>query len=212
MRTKKKTIRVLICDDYPVWRMGLAQVFNREKDIEVVGEANDGPEAIAMAETLSPDVIIMDQFLITMNGLEALPQICKRCPSAKIIMLTVSEKDSHLSQAISRGVSGYLTKDADPSVIIEAVRAVAGGEVAFSSGITNKLVGFFNTFDRNLTKKEQLVLSLTGDGFTNTQIGEIMGIGESTVRSHLRNIMKKLNLNSRAKVIAYAIENHLTST
>ena len=127
-------------------------------------------------------------------------------------MLTVSERDIHLSQAVGYGVSGYLTKNADPNSIIKAVRDVANGEAAFSSNVTGKLMEVLNPMNQKLTRKEKRVLNLAGDGLNNTQIGKELDISEVTVRSHLSSIMKKLNLENRTKIVAYAIENDLTSS
>lgn len=208
-----EAIRVLIADDHAVVRAGLANILESEADIKVVGEARDGLEAIEKALELKPDVILMDIFMPHANGLEALAAIRQKLADARVLILTISEREEDLFEALRFGAEGYLLKSATITEVVEAVRRTASGEAMLSPNIATKLVAEFNnrTHKPALSSREAEVLRLLGDGLTNTEIAGRLFISESTVRTHSRRLLDKLHLKNRAEAIAYAARHHLTS-
>jgi len=208
-----EAIRVLIADDHAVVRAGLANILESEVDIKVVGEARDGLEAIEKALELKPDVILMDIFMPHANGLEALAAIRQKLADARVLILTISEREEDLFEALRFGAEGYLLKSATITEVVEAVRRTASGEAMLSPNIATKLVAEFNnrTHKPALSSREAEVLRLLGDGLTNTEIAGRLFISESTVRTHSRRLLDKLHLKNRAEAIAYAARQHLTS-
>ena len=208
-----ETIRVLIADDHAVVRAGLANILESEADIKIVGEARDGLEAIEKALELKPDVILMDIFMPHANGLEALAAIRQKLADARVLILTISEREEDLFEALRFGAEGYLLKSATITEVVEAVRRTASGEAMLSPNIATKLVAEFNnrTHKPALSSREAEVLRLLGDGLTNTEIAGRLFISESTVRTHSRRLLDKLHLKNRAEAIAYAARQHLTS-
>ncbi len=199
-------IKVLVADDHPVVRAGLVNILQAEPDIEVIGQARDGLEAISKALELKPDVTLIDIFMPCCTGLEAMAVIKEKNPEARILILTVSEEEENLLQSIKCGAQGYLLKSASVTEIVDAVRRTAAGEVMLSPAIAAKLVAEFlhQTAQPELTPREREVLQLLGEGLTNAEVAERLFIGESTVRTHLARILDKLHLENRAQAIAYA--------
>ena len=211
-------IRVLVADDHALFRKALAAVFADEADVELVGEASDGEEAVRMAAELVPDVVLMDVRMPKILGIEAARQIKSEQPTTKIVMLTVSDEEEDLFEAIKAGASGYLLKEVDPSEIADALRQIHEGHSLLSPAVASKLVSEFaaickRTDERamrpTLTDRELEVLRLAADGLTNRQIGRRLGISENTVKNHIRNILEKLHLHSRMEAVLYAVREEL---
>ena len=206
-------IRVLVVDDHAVVRAGLTNTLEAELDINVVGEASNGLEAIKKAVELKPDVILMDIFMPGCSGLEATVAIMEQLPGARILIITISEQEEDLLQALRFGAQGYLLKSATIDEMVQAVRMTATGESALSPHIAAKLVAEFRGKDAEprLSTREMDVLQLLGEGLINTEIANRLFIGESTVRTYLRRLLLKLHLRNRGEAIAYAAGHHLTS-
>ena len=204
-------IRVLVVDDHAVVRTGLANILAPESDITIVGEARDGLEAITQALELKPDVILMDVFMPNCSGLEATVIIRQKLPSAKVLILTVSEREEDLFQALRLGAQGYLLKSATITEVVEAVRKAAIGEAMLSPHMVSRLVAEFRgkAEEPKLSTRETEVLHLIGEGLTNTEIGNRLFIGESTARTYLHRLLDKLHLRNRAEAAAYAARHHL---
>ena len=205
-------IRVLIVDDQAVVRAGLVSILGAEPDISIVGEARDGLEAINQALELKPDVILMDIFMPGCNGLEAMVAIKESLPDIRVLILTVSDREEDLFQAVRFGACGYLLKSASVDDIAAAVKRVAEGEAILSPYIAGKLLDEFRreqTPAAQLSAREIEVLELVGEGLTNRQIAERLIIAESTVKTYLQRLLDKLHLENRAQAIAYAVSHNL---
>ena len=207
-----EVIKVLVADDHPVIRAGLAKILGAESDISIVGEANDGLEAINKALELKPDVILMDIFMPRCSGLEATVAIREKLPDARLLILTISEREEDLFQALRFGAQGYLLKSATITEVADAVRMLAAGEAVLSPYIVTRLVAEFRerADEPALSDRETEVLQLLGGGLTNTEIADRLFISESTARTYLRRLLDKLHLRNRAEAIAYAVR-HLVS-
>ena len=201
-----KAIRVLIADDHAVVRAGLVKILGAEPDITIVGEAEDGLEAIGKALELKPDVILMDIFMPRCSGLEATVAIRQKLNDTRLLILTVSDREEDLLQALRFGAQGYILKSASITELADAVRKVAAGEAMLSPHILTQLVAEFRqkADEPELSAREGEVLQLLGDGLTNTEIAYRLFIGESTVRTYLRRLLDKLHLKNRGEAIAYA--------
>ena len=205
------SIKVLVVDDHAVIRVGLSQMLSTDPEITVVGEARDGTEAIEKAVSLRPDVIIMDIFMPRCNGLEAMITLKQKLPGARVLILTVSDREVDLFQALRFGAQGYILKSADMVDIVEAVKKTAAGESMLSPPLTSRLVSEFQQKgnDARLSEREAEVLQFLGDGLTNTEIAQRLFISESTVRTHLHRLLEKLHLRNRAEAVAYATRHYL---
>ncbi len=199
-------IRVLLVDDHTVVRKGLAKILGEEPDISVVGEARDGLEAIVLAAELRPDVVLMDIFMPDCSGLEATIAIKHEVPDTRILVLTISDRDEDLFQALRFGARGYLLKSAAAAEVVEGVRRTAAGETMLSPHMVATLVaGFQNKGDEpKLSTREIEVLDMLGEGSSNSEMARRLLIGESTVRTYIRRLLDKLHLRHRAEGIAYA--------
>ena len=206
-----EAIRVLIADDHAVVRAGLAKILGAESDITIVGEAKDGLEAIEKALELKPDVILMDIFMPRCSGLEATVAIRQKLADARLLILTVSEREEDLFQALRFGAQGYLLKSATITEVADAVRMIAAGEAMLSPHIITRLVAELRekADEPALSTREAEVLQLLGEGLSNTEIANRLFIGESTVRTYLHRILDKLHLKNRAGAVAYATRHHL---
>ncbi|MEY9858739.1 DNA-binding NarL/FixJ family response regulator [Catenulispora sp. GAS73] len=219
-----EAIRVLIADDHTLLRRGLAVVLDTEDDIEVVGEASDGAEALHKAEELAPDVVILDVRMPDTDGLTACAAIKRSVPGAKVIMLTSSDEETDLYEAVKSGASGYLLKSVLPHTIPDALRAVQRGESQVSPSMAAKLMTGFAALARGadaapaadpvapapkLTDREMEVLKLVATGRNNREIAKELFITENTVKNHVRNILEKLNLHSRMEAVVYAVREKL---
>jgi DNA-binding NarL/FixJ family response regulator len=213
-------IRVLVVDDHALFRRGLEMVLAQEPDIEVVGEAGDGAEAVERAEELLPDVVLMDIRMPRRSGIEACTAIKDVVPSAQIIMLTISDEEADLYEAIKAGATGYLLKEISIDEVATAIRAVAGGQSLISPSMASKLISEFAQLvkrddDRQqvpaprLTERELEVLRLVARGMNNRDIARQLFISENTVKNHIRNILEKLQLHSRMEAVVYAVREKL---
>jgi two-component system NarL family response regulator len=214
------SIRVLIADDAPLFRRGLSVVLSTEPNIEVVAEAENGEEAIAKAEEVAPDVVLMDVRMPRVNGIDAARAIREASPSTKIIMLTVSDEDDDLYEAIKAGANSYLLKEVSVEEVPEAIRAVVQGQSLISPSMASKLLNEYTSLARraeeksqypapSLTTRELEVLKLVARGQSNREIGEELFISENTVKNHIRNILEKLHLHSRMEAVIYALRERL---
>jgi DNA-binding NarL/FixJ family response regulator len=214
-------IRVLIADDQALFRRGLYVVLGTEENIEVVAEAEDGEQAIAKAEEMAPDVVLMDVRMPRVNGIEAAQRIREVLPSTKILMLTVSDEEDDLYEAIKAGANGYLLKEISVEEVATAIRSVVQGQSLISPSMASKLLNEFNSLARQAAeKKEQLpapvlttreleVLKLVARGMSNRDVADQLYISENTVKNHVRNILEKLHLHSRMEAVMYAVRKRL---
>jgi DNA-binding NarL/FixJ family response regulator len=211
------TIRVLIADDHKLFRQGLIGLMKTREDFaEVVGEADTGEEAINLAEQLHPDVILMDIYMPQMDGLQAAKEIRARFPEIAIVMLTSSEKDGHLYEAVKIGVAGYLLKSLDAAELFDLLSGVAKGEPAmtramagkFLKAVANRIVDE-EKGEQTLTERELYVLRLVASGASNQEIADKLSISINTVKSHLKNILDKLQLENRTQAATYAVQHGL---
>ena len=205
-------IKLLIADDHPVVRDGLSALFARDPEFTVIGEASDGAEAVRMAETLAPDVILMDLRMAGMDGVTAITELTRRGVPARVLVLTTYDTDSHVLPAIEAGATGYLLKDAPRDELLRAVRAAARGEVALSAAVAARLMSKLRApAPGPLSRRELEVLRLVAGGNTNREAAAQLFITEATVKTHLLNIYAKLNVGDRAAAVAAAYNQGLLS-
>ena len=215
-------IRVLIADDEALVRGGFRMILEAQADLQVVGEAADGQQALARARELAPDVVLMDIRMPTMDGLEATRRLVSASATApKVLMLTTFDLDEHVYQAMKAGASGFLLKTAPPSELAAAVRAVASGDVLLAPPITRRLVEQFvrrppPDQDRPpslhaLTAREVEVLKLIAHGLSNTEIAAALFLGEATVKTHVNRVLTKLGLRDRVQAVVLAYETGLVA-
>ncbi len=204
-------IRILIADDHAIVRSGVRALLEAEPDITVVGEAEDGAQAIALTEALQPDVVLMDIAMPEVDGLEATSQIKARWSEVQVLVLTMHRSEAYFFEMLKKGASGYILKAAQTSALIEAVRVVARGEVFLYPSLAQKLVrdylnlaGGTSVVDPQLSPRENEILQLLIEGHTNKEIAEKLVVSLSTVHSHRNNLMQKLGLSSRSELIQYA--------
>ncbi len=212
-------IRILIVDDHGIVRKGTRALLDRIPDFAVVGEAANGKEAVAQAESLQPDVILMDLMMPEMDGIEAIGQITANQPDSRILALTSFAADDKLFPAIKAGALGYMLKDADPEDLIQAIRQVHRGEPSLHPSIARKVLqelGHPQTAPPSpdpdpLTERELEVLQLVAKGLTNQQMAEHLTVAEVTIRTHVSNILSKLHLANRVQATLYALREGLTT-
>jgi two-component system NarL family response regulator len=209
---------VAVVDDQELFRRGLTMLLGVEDDIEVVGEAGDGVAATELAATAVPDVILMDVRMPKRSGIEACVAIKDVAPTARIIMLTVSDEEADLYDAVKNGASGYLLKDSSIDEVAQAIRVVADGQSLISPSMAIKLLDEFKQMSRSdrqqvpsprLTDRELEVLKLVAQGLNNREIAKRLFISENTVKNHVRNILEKLQLHSRMEAVMYAVREKL---
>jgi len=213
-----KTINVIVADDHSMVRHGIKQILEMESDIVVTAQASNGREAVDLANTYKPDVVLMDINMPILNGLQAVKEIRELGLETKVIMLTINDDREYLFKSLQSGAQGYVLKDAEPSVLIDAVRNVASGETYIQSNMTTELVKEFNRvtqkekekeFETNLTAREVEVLDLIADGLLNKEIAKKLYISEKTVKNHVSSIFRKLNVSDRTQAAIYAFKNNL---
>jgi DNA-binding NarL/FixJ family response regulator len=208
------TIRVLIADDHPLFREGMRGRLDRVADIEVVGEAASGGEAVELARKLESDVILMDIKMPDMNGIEATREILRTSPQVGVLVLTMFEDDDSVFAAMRAGAKGYLLKDSGGEGVVHAIRAVASGEAVFGPGVAERIMGFFSAPRQSvpqrafpeLTEREAEVLSLVAKGMSNQEICQQLFVSLKTVRNHVSNILLKLQVADRAQAVIRARE------
>ncbi|UCF96354.1 MAG: response regulator transcription factor [Spirochaetaceae bacterium] len=211
------TIRILIADDHAVVRKGLLALIETETGMEVVGEAADGTEAVEMAASLRPDVILLDLVMPRMDGIGAIQGIREHDPEARILVLTSFSEDDKVLTAIEVGAMGCLLKDATPEELLRAIRDVHQGQSALNPEIARKVIqrmrkGGEKQSLGELTSREVEVLRCIGRGLSNRQIGEELFISEPTVRTHVSNILMKLELPNRTQAALFAVREGLVSS
>ena len=213
-------IRVVIVDDHALFRRGLENVLAAEPDLAVVGEAEDGVDAVALVASLAPDVVLMDVRMPRASGIEATRQIRLSQPNTKIVMLTVSDDEEDLYESVKAGANGYLLKEVSIEEVADAVRSVARGHSLISPSMASKLLHEFNELSRRadermksasprLTGRELEVLKRVAKGLSNREISSELFISENTVKNHVRNILEKLHLHSRMEAVVYAMREKL---
>jgi NarL family two-component system response regulator LiaR len=211
------TIRVFIAEDHAIVRKGIRNLLSLEKDIEVIGEADNGREAVRLVGELNPDVILMDLVMPEMDGISAIVQIVKANSDARVLVLTSFATDDMIFPAIKAGAMGYLLKDSDPSELVDAIRQVNAGECSLHPVIARKVLQELNLTPKpaspiqELTDREVEVLKLVAQGKSNRTIADDLVISLGTVRSHLSNILSKLHLASRTQATLYALQQGLAS-
>lgn len=207
-------IRILLVDDHPLMRRGMRDLLAMEDDLQPVGEAGTGEEALRLVDELDPDLILLDLNMPGMDGLETLQRLREAKVDARIILFTVSDDQSHVLEALRQGADGYLLKDMDPEQLVEQVRAAANGKLALTSELTLILAQAIRERPSNasqnanasLTKREKDVLRLIAKGLSNKMIARKLGITEGTVKVHVKNLLHSLRLRSRVEAAIWATE------
>lgn len=211
-------IRIVIVDDHPLVREGLRKVLALDDELLVLDEAGDGQGAINVARSLKPDIILMDINMPGTNGIEVTKVIKREMPFVGIIALTIHEEEEYIMELVKAGVSGYVLKDISPKRLIETIKTVAQGDSVIDPGITNKLLGEITRMGRrrrvkeeweNLTGREMDVLKLMAQGCSNKEIATNLDISEKTVKNHITNIFRKLQVEDRTQAVLFAIKHHL---
>ncbi|MFC4330149.1 response regulator [Streptomyces andamanensis] len=214
------TIRVLIADDQQMVRQGFTVLLDTQPDIEVVGQAVDGLDAVAKVAASAPDVVLMDIRMPELNGIEATRRVTAATPGTKVLVLTTFDLDEYVYEALCAGASGFLLKDASADQLAEAVRVVAAGDALLAPGITRKLIAEFSRMNGkpraplkarvgDLTERETEVLSLIAQGLSNAEIAEHLVVAEQTVKTHVGRILVKLGLRDRTQAAVFAYESGL---
>lgn len=199
-------IRVLVADDHPVVRAGIAALVGAAPDIEVVGTASTGAEAVSRAIELEPDVVLMDLRMPELTGDEATARILAERPSVRVIVLTTYESDDAILAAIEAGASGYLLKAAPEEEVVAGIRAVASGGMALAPSIAAALVNRVRRPAIVLSPREREVLRLVAEGLSNPEIGRRLYVGEATVKTHLMHVFEKLEVSDRTRAVIRAME------
>nr|WP_290667813.1 response regulator transcription factor [Ardenticatena sp.] len=219
-------IRLLIADDHTVLRQALAQVLNAEPDFEIVAEAADGQQAVELTRQYKPDVAILDINMPYLNGVDATRQIMQMANPPHIIILTMSEDDEQMLEAIRAGAKGYFLKNSDISQLVTAIRAVIGGDVILDTKLAHKVINLFRGRQRHahvarediteqtvddivLDEREVLLLRAVAQGWSNQEIANYLGRSEKTIKNQLSNLFRKLNLNNRTQAALYALKKGL---
>lgn len=221
----KQVIRVLLADDHVVVRAGTRQLLERHPDIEVVGEASNGQEAVELAASLSPDVVVMDIRMPGMGGVEATKKIKITHPQMAVLVLTAHDDDEYVFALLQAGANGYLLKTAEAEELVKGIRTVIGGQLALAPMVAGKVVSQFTSGKTlpdvlsniqndygGLTEREMDILRLVGKGLTNKEIGRELYISDRTVQAHLSNIFAKLDVSSRTEAVMHAVRQGWIST
>ncbi len=216
-------ISVVLADDQALMRMGFRMVLEAEDDINVVGEASDGTAALAQAKALHPDVILMDVRMPGMNGIEATERIAQECPGTRVLILTTFDLDEYAFAGLRAGASGFLLKDTRPTELAEAIRTVASGEAVVSPRITQRMLEMFASSLPNsgkpaqpsdpridsLTPREKEILVLISQGMSNAEIADSLVVSATTVKTHVGNVLAKLDVRDRVQAVVVAYETGL---
>ena len=213
-----KKITVLLADDHRILREGVRSLLEKAQDIEVVGEASEGGEAVAKAQALSPDIVLMDITMPGMNGLEATRQIKALKPNTRVLILSMHESNQYISQFLKSGASGYVLKDTAASELVGAIRAVSQGDAFLYPSIARKLLEEYllkvqtgeesESYD-GLTGREREVLRMIAEGKSNKEIADVLSLSIRTVQAHRANLMGKLHMHDRTELVRYAIRKGL---
>ena len=215
-------VRVLLVDDQPLFRTAISSLINAQDDFTVVGEAENGLQAIEKAHELTPDLVVMDVEMPVMNGVEATKLLAEQMPGIRIVMLTVSDAEEHVFDAVRNGAHGYLLKDLRPDQLYDMLRSVMRGETPISPGVAGLLLsevrsGNFTPTDSShhtesgppITARELEILQLVAEGLSNKQIGRRLSITEGTVKNHVHNALEKLHLDNRIQAASYIVRQGL---
>jgi len=209
-------IRILIADDHAVVRSGLRELLRADEDVEVVGEAADGAEAMRLVGTLQPDMVLLDITMPPDNGIETAKRLKEAYPELLVLFLTIHEDEGLLHEALRAGASGYLIKRAEPAEILQAIRAASQGDIYVHPAMTRALLQQpiatehrLGSPAEELTRREVDVLRLLAKGNTNRQIADLLGLSVRTVENHRANLLGKLGLSSRVELVSYAEEHDL---
>lgn len=214
-----KKIRILIAEDHTIVRQGLSALLRSESDFDVVGEASDGLEAIALVDKTIPDVVLMDVAMRNLNGLEATRSIKKRFPQIKVLVLTMYDNEEMIFQILKAGASGYLIKDSAMVDLVSAIRAIYQGDSYLSPSISKKVIeeyirraeqGMKSGAEDLLSSREREILQMIAEGNSIPQIASLLSISKKTVEAHKTHIMDKLNIHDKVGLIKYAIRTGLT--
>jgi len=213
-------IRILLADDHGIVRQGTRSLLEKEADIEIVGEAEDGRLAVEMAEKLKPDVVVMDIAMPHLNGLDASAQIVRKHPEMGVVILSMHEEEDYLVRALSAGVRGYLLKETAQIDLVRAVRSVAQKKAFFSPAIAQMMVedftrqmqkkGVADSYEL-LTERERETLQLLAEGKSNKEAATILDVSPYTIETHRNNFMQKLNLHNTAEIVLYAVRKKIIS-
>jgi DNA-binding NarL/FixJ family response regulator len=219
-----KSIKIVLAEDHRILREGLHAIFANEPDLELVGEATDGREAVQQARELQPDLLILDLSMPRMDGLSALKEIKRVAPKTRVLVMTVHRTEEYVFKAIEDGADGYLLKDASASELLLGVRSVLAGERYLSAAVATQVVTAYlkrrgpnedaskpRSALETLSTREREVLKLVAEGYRSREIGDFLYISEKTVEKHRANLMRKLGVNSAAALTAFAIENGLVT-
>jgi DNA-binding NarL/FixJ family response regulator len=215
------TIRVLICDDQPLVRAGIRTLLSTQQDIEVVGEAIDGRDAVSVAARIRPDVVLMDVRMPGTDGITATETIANGDDAPRVLILTTFDQDEYVFNALTAGASGFLLKDARPEDLINGLRSVAAGDALLAPSVTRRLIDLFargQSKERRqaegrvqlLTEREREVLLLVAKGQSNAEIASTLRITEHTVKTHVASLLRKLDLRDRVHAVIFAYESDLT--
>lgn len=200
------SVRVLIADDHPVVRSGLAGMLAVEPDLEVVGEAADGEQAVALAHELSPDLVLMDLRMPVLDGAAATARLAVELPAVRVLVLTTYETDTDIVRAVEAGATGYLLKDTPREELVAGIRAAARGQSALSPSVAVRLVAQLRGSDERLTARETQVLAGVARGLSNAAIGRELFVTEATIKTHLMRAFAKLGVDDRTRAVTIAIE------
>jgi DNA-binding NarL/FixJ family response regulator len=211
------TVRVLLADDQDLVRAGFRMILETQPDVEVVGEAGDGVEAVAATRRLQPDVVLMDIRMPNLDGLQATKQVVAARLGSRVVILTTFDLDEYVYQALTAGASGFLLKNAPPERLIDAVRVVAAGDALLAPSITRRVIEQFARLPPpggtdtlvGLTDRERQVLQLLARGLSNAEIAEQLFVSDATVKSHVAHLLAKLQLRDRVQAVVLAYESGL---
>ena len=215
VKTSTRTARVLIADDQTLFRSGLARLLDVDDRVSVVGEAVDGLDAVKLAGSLKPDLVLMDIKMPNLDGIEATRRILADNPKVKVLMLTTFEADNHVIQSLKAGASGYVLKDSQADAIVSSILAVVSGERVMAGAVANRVLEMLTgattpkEFYDGLTAREVEILRMLATGMANKQIAYKLKISEKTVRNHVSNMYEKLDIYDRAQAVLYAVRKGL---
>ena len=208
-----KRIRILLADDHAVVRQGFKMILDAQADMEIVGEAGNGREAVELAEKLHPDVVVMDVSMPELNGIEATRRLASSAPRARVVALSMHKDSVYVREILRAGARGYLLKDSGAADLVAAIRAVASGESYLSPAVSNAVLDDYRRHATNpvdlLTSREREVLQLLAEGKTNKEIAGVLNLSVYTVEAHRGRILEKLNLHSIGELVRFAVRSGL---